>query len=137
MKDGKLDMFIGNGFPPHGRFVDLASGTDLKMLKLDDAAVQKTIEKWGLHPYTFEPGVYDFVTEPMNSFSIDAYLLLGPHVSEEVGYKLAKAMHENINDLRGAYASFKDLDMDTMLDVGEFKLHPGVERYFKDQGIIE
>ncbi|PLS18594.1 hypothetical protein CVD28_05500 [Bacillus sp. M6-12] len=137
MKDGKLDLFIGNGFPPHGKFTELASTTDLVMLKLDDNAVQEVIDKWNLYPYTFKAGVYDFLDEDINSYALDAYFLIGSHVSEDVGYKLAKAVHENLDSIKSAYASFDDLTIESFLDVGEYKLHPGAERYFKEQGLLK
>jgi len=138
MKDKKLDMFITHGFPPHGKFLDLASTTDLIMLKTDEEAVQKTIEAWNLSPYTFEAGVYDFVTEQIEGYAKDDYLLISSQVSDEVAYKLAKAYVKNFDQFRQADPDFNDLKLEEMLNIdSSLTFHPGAKKYYEEQGLIK
>ncbi len=56
-------------------------------------------------------------------------------LSEDTVYELTKALYENADKI--AHDRGKSITLDTALDGIGMDLHPGAEKYFKEQGLME
>ena len=57
-------------------------------------------------------------------------------VDEELGYELTKALYEQADSLTLAQKELIDLEEAT-LGQGDVPLHPGAQKYFQEQGLLD
>jgi TRAP-type uncharacterized transport system substrate-binding protein len=76
------------------------------------------------------------VEVPTNLFHFDYMLFAGKHVSNDVAYRVAKAMFENKKALVGASPMWKGFKPKGMSKAqGDLKYHPGAIKLFKEKGV--
>ena len=136
---GKIDFAIGaygSGFmkliakKTGGiRFIsmDMSPATQAKVAKMMPGADIRTVQ-----PNPKIPGV----EVPTNLFHFDYMLFAGKHVSDDVAYRVAKAMHDNKKSLVGASPMWRGFNPKGMSKKqGDLKYHPGAIKLFKEKGI--
>ena len=111
-----------------GRFIGLTS----------DEVTRVTASHNFLKPITVPAGAYDGQTEPVNSVGSWSYILARPTLDDDVAYRLARALH------RGHAALIKRLDQarettpqsTLMAAPSPAQIHPGVQRYLREIGVM-
>lgn len=63
---------------------------------------------------------------------VDTILIVNKNMPEEQVYWIAKTLVENIEELRVAHASMKNLTVEEMSKVGGVELHPGAKKYYEE-----
>lgn len=59
-------------------------------------------------------------------------------VPDDAVYALVKAVFSDIDQFRGLHPAFANLDPKEMANDGlSAPLHPGAEKYFKEEGLVE
>ena len=59
-------------------------------------------------------------------------------IPEETVYQVVKAVFDNFDRFKGLHPAFADLEPEEMIaDGNSAPLHPGAERYYREQGWIE
>ncbi len=61
-----------------------------------------------------------------------AYLVTNSHVSDDIVYKVTKALYENKEVLAASSATMKRFDPALMAEANEVPYHPGAEKFFKE-----
>ena len=136
---GKIDFAIGaygSGFMKliakklgGIRFIslDMSPSTQAKVAKMLPGAEIRTVK-----PNPKIPGV----EAPTNLFHFDYMLFAGKHVSNDVAYRVAKAMFENKKALVGASPMWRGYKPKGMSKAqGDLKYHPGAIKLFKEKGV--
>ncbi|MNU02206.1 hypothetical protein D3C72_2458410 [compost metagenome] len=57
-------------------------------------------------------------------------------VSDELAYQMTRLMFDNLNRLSTAHSVAKEISLETATQNLPIPLHPGAERYFKEQGAL-
>ncbi|WP_226584561.1 TAXI family TRAP transporter solute-binding subunit [Halobacillus litoralis] len=114
-----------------------AATKEVKFLNIEGEALDEVVANSQYEAYTVEPGTYEWQDEPVETITAMA-LLLGSteQVSEDLAYEMTKTLFENAGDMSIAQA--KLITKDTALSgAGELPLHPGAEKYFEEEGLLE
>jgi TRAP transporter TAXI family solute receptor len=138
-KSGKVDALF---FALGSAAIKEASATvgGLRVLPIDDSsAAQQRMQAVLPGSYVIEvapaPGI-DGIAQPTRLIAFDMVLNTGTHVSEDVVYRIVKALHDNKADLQGTFAPFALFQPDRMgKAVQGVTLHPGAVRYYREAGI--
>lgn len=78
-----------------------------------------------------------YIEKPTTLVGFDYLLLAGAHVSDEIAYKSAKALHESKKELIAGHGVFRRFQPKEMAkpDVG-VDYHPGAMKFYKEAGIL-
>ncbi|MEO1958965.1 MAG: TAXI family TRAP transporter solute-binding subunit [Nautiliaceae bacterium] len=88
---------------------------------------------WGVIP----SGTYKGVNHPTITYGLKALLITTSNMSEEVVYKLTKAILDNFDEFKKSLPQFKNLTKRDLLKGFDLKmLHPGAKRAFIEDGIL-
>jgi TRAP transporter TAXI family solute receptor len=76
------------------------------------------------------------VIAPINVITYDAVVVSSTKTSEDVVYRLVKAMHDNKKDMAAVFPIFNLFNPDRMAsDLGPIQWHPGTVKYLTEQGM--
>ena len=135
MKDGQLDVALWIG--PGEAFIvqDMMNSVDLDILPVDENVIKAVGEKYGLQrdviPASFYGGKFgkDIVT-----VSASTELMINKNVSEDIAYKMVKAMCEKRDDIVIASPFWKSFMPEKAGQGLALPLHPGAAKYYKEKG---
>ncbi|WLR51699.1 TAXI family TRAP transporter solute-binding subunit [Bacillus tianshenii] len=135
LKDGGIDAaIIGSGVPT-AAVVDASSSMEIDLLNVDKEKFESFIED---EPFvitnTIPAGTYEGVDYEVTTAASPAMLLTSTEMDEEAIYNLTKTMFENINVIQEAHVQGKNISLDTALKGISIPLHPGAEKYYKEEG---
>jgi TRAP transporter TAXI family solute receptor len=135
---GKADGFFMAVGSAKVREADAAVG-GLRAIKIEatpenQAIIAKRVP--GLYLRPEKPGPENIgVLEPINVVSYDMLLFTAANVSDDVVYKLTKALYENKPDLVTSFPSYDLFEPQTMAKHLPFPYHPGAVKFYKEKGI--
>ena len=135
MKNGQLDIMVWIG--PGEAFIvqDMMNSVDLDILPVDENVIKAVGEKYGLQrdviPASFYGGKFgkDIVT-----VSASTELMINKNVSEDIAYKMVKAMCEKRDDIVIASPFWKSFMPEKAGQGLALPLHPGAAKYYKEKG---
>jgi TRAP transporter TAXI family solute receptor len=139
LKDGSLDVARLGGGIPTAALADLDSTNSVVFLN-PDIDVLKKLNK--AKPYftngIIPAGSYEDLTEDYNSPTEMTVAFVDESMSEEIAYKIVKAIYENTDELTKIHSSGAEWSLDNALKAkGEIPYHPGAIKYFKEKGMWE
>jgi len=137
LSDGFIDGYAVQTLCPARAIQESAAARDIVLLELDPAVVSGMIEKYGYFPYTIPAGSYDFVTKDCPSLCANVVLTVPADAPDDLAYKLARSLVENIDYMREIHAGLKGLTPEGMASETGVPLHPGAMKYYKEIGVIE
>ena len=133
--DRNIDAFfytIGN---PSAAIEEPATSVDIRMAHINSPGIKEMVEE---RPYyimtTIPAGTYRGVDEDIETYAVTATVVSDEKVDEQVVYDLVKTVFENLDELRNSHAAFRNLQVEEMLQGLSAPLHPGAERYYREQG---
>lgn len=135
LKSGKIDAaFLTSGLP-NASVMELQQGFDLQLVGIEaDQLSTLSADKPYLIAAEIPSGTYGN-EDPIPTAAILNALGISKDISEEDGYKLTKALFENIEALYAAHQAAKDVRMQNANRVQIAPLHPGAARYYKEHSI--
>lgn len=133
LKDGNIDAgFITAGIPTSA-IMDLAAQNDVVLISIDDAVMDKMIAEYPFYTkVTISKDVYSNLTSDVNTLAVKAMLVTTDKMDEEMGYKITKAIFENLDKMAAAHSAGKNISLDTAQEGLSIPLHPGAEKYFAE-----
>lgn len=137
-KDKHLDGFLFTSGIPNAAIQDITATQELKYVSIPDDIIAKLIEKYPFFTaYTIPAGTYKGQTADVKTVAVNATLVVGAEVSEQVVYDLTKALFDNQAELATAHAKGKLLSLETAVKGISVPFHPGAEKYYKEKGAIK
>ncbi len=88
-------------------------------------------------PAIIPAGTYRGQDEDVPTAAIGNILVSHEGVSEETAYQMTKLMFENLDRMRAAHSAAESIDINAAIKGLPIPLHPGAERYYREQGIIQ
>jgi len=68
---------------------------------------------------------------------VSNFLITHDGVSDEVAYQMTKQLFENLDTLVASHQAASQIDITNALEGMPIPLHPGAERYYREQGLIK
>lgn len=88
-------------------------------------------------PAVIPAGTYRGQLQDVPTAAIGNLLVSHDGVSEETAYQMTKLMFENLDRMQAAHSAAHDIDIEKAIEGLPIPLHPGAERYYREQGIIQ
>lgn len=138
LQDGNADASIEILGVPAASLQELQATTgDVKLLPVEGEELQTIVENSQFEAYELAADTYDFIDEPISTVSVFAAMYGSTtQISEELGYEITKSLYEDADSLTLAQADLISID-DALVGQGDVPLHPGSQRYFEEQGLLD
>lgn len=134
IQDGKLDAAFQTAGTPTAAITELAATTGVKIIPIDSDKIDAIIAKYPYYVKTTIPAnTYQTVPEEVTTVSVKSMLLVRSDLSEDLVYKVTKAIFENTNKL--GHAKAKEIKLDSVLSGVSIPIHPGAKKYFDEKGV--
>ena len=137
LKDGQAQGFGLITTVPASSVMDLASARDVIVLEVPDDKL-KALQKInaGYDKRTIKAGSYPKQPKDIQTIGTWTHLIASCKLSEEKGYKLTKALVENIPSLAAVVSAVKELTAKDMATDVSVPYHPGALKYYKEAKVL-
>lgn len=134
VKDRHADMFGWIAPLPNSNVQDLALARSLKWLEFTDEELAKLIaSRDGYLPHVIKAGTYASLTKDIKTVQTPVVLVVNNKMSDEMAYKLTKALVDHIEALRESGPSdLKAVQPKDLAAVGKAPMHPGAAKFYRE-----
>ena len=137
--DNNIDAMIYTVGHPSGSIQEATTACDSILVPVTGPEVEQLVAD---NPFyrvaTIPGGMYRGTDADVMTFGVGATLVSSAAVPEDTVYALVKAVFSDIDQFRGLHPAFANLDPKEMANDGlSAPLHPGAEKYFKEEGLVE
>lgn len=137
MKNGIIDAAILSSGIPNSAIMDLETTHGVTFLPIEDDAMKYLTEKYSyLKEATIPAGSYSN-EEDIPAISITNALIVSKDLSDDEVYAITKAIFENLDTLKNAHSAAEDIDIKNAPEGLGIPLHPGAEKYYKEEGVLK
>lgn len=134
--DGRLDVAVVTGSPPHPAVSEFDTNNDMVLIGLTEAERQKFLKK---HPhlssYDIPIGAYKGVTAPVKTVASYVVVVTRSDIPDDLAYALVKATFDKQAALAGAHKSYAQVAAKDILH-STIPVHPGAARFYTERGIL-
>jgi TRAP transporter TAXI family solute receptor len=135
VKDGHSDAFALGTTVPSGAVMDLAAGTEIKLLDLSDSIDAMKEMNPGYNLVTVPAGTYPGQEEDVQVIGYATHVVAACDLPEDQVYAMTKAMAENVETMTAVAKAMEGLTPEEMAqDVG-VPMHPGAAQYYEEAGV--
>ncbi|MCT8999201.1 TAXI family TRAP transporter solute-binding subunit [Chelativorans intermedius] len=134
IKNRQLDATVQSAGLGVASIKDLALSVPIQMV-----AVPESVAETLGAPFiaaTIPAGTYEGQEEDVATLAITNILVTHSDVSDEVAYQMTKQLFENLDELVAAHSAAKAISAENGPKGLPLPLHPGAERYYKEQGLL-
>ncbi|WP_022706877.1 MULTISPECIES: TAXI family TRAP transporter solute-binding subunit [Paracoccus] len=137
--DNQVDAISYTVGHPNGSIQEATSTVDARLVTVAGDAIDSLIAE---NPYyakaTIPGGMYAGNDEDTETFGVKATFVTSEDIPEETVYQVVKAVFDNFDRFKGLHPAFANLTPEEMVaDGNSAPLHPGAERYYREQGWVE
>jgi len=137
-KDKHIDAFIVTAGIPNAGIMDVATQNEIRILDIPADVAAKLTKKYPFLAAVKVPAnTYKGQTAEVSTVAVNAVLIAGSSLKEEMAYNLTKALFENQTELAAAHAKGKELNMKTAVTGVSIPFHPGAVKYYKEKGLMK
>lgn len=136
--DGKIDGFFYGVGHPSANIQEPTSNCGARLIPLTGPAVEQLIAQ---HPYyvhaNIPAGVYANNPQETPTFGVIGTFVTSTDVPNETVYQVVKSVFEHFDEFKRLHPAFATLTKEGMVKDGlSAPLHPGAQRYFREQGLL-
>lgn len=137
-KDKHIDAFIVTAGIPNAAIMDIGSQHNVRIINISDDKSAVITKKYPfLSPFTIPANTYKGQTGTVKTVAVNAVLIAGTGVKDDVAYNLVKTLFENQSELAASHAKGKELSLKTASTGVSIPFHPGAVKYFKEKGLMK
>ncbi|KQL44930.1 C4-dicarboxylate ABC transporter substrate-binding protein [Brevibacillus choshinensis] len=134
IQDGQLDAAFQTAGTPTAAITELAATTGVKIIPIEADKIDAIIAKYPFYVKTTVPAnTYQTVPEEVTTVSVKSMLVVRADLSEDLVYKMTKAIFDNTDKL--GHAKAKEIKMESVLAGVSLPVHPGAKKYFDEKGV--
>jgi len=125
---------------PSPAIYNLSLSADIKFLDFEKDIVKKMKEKYPFFAtFVVPPGTYEGINEEHLIYGPVGGLYVREEVPEEIVYIMTKTIYENLPNLqKNVHKAFKEWKLSPeTAQVTQVPLHPGAEKFYREEGIIK
>ncbi|MEZ5724748.1 MAG: TAXI family TRAP transporter solute-binding subunit [Paracoccaceae bacterium] len=137
--DNKVDAIVYTVGHPNGSIQEATSTVEANLVPVEGPEIDKLVEENPYYAKAVIPGgMYAGTDGDTNTFGVKATFVTSADVPDEVVYEVVKAVFDNFDRFKGLHPAFANLTPEAMVSEGNSApLHPGAEKYYKEQGWIQ
>lgn len=144
LRDGSIAALQGIAAHPMSALTELGNSVELRLIPYSsEEAVDKFLDNSVTRFFqrVVQPaGTYDWQKEDYTTVGRGTTLSVSADMPEDQVYEIVKTIYENVDELTKVHPMAKDFTiemMQTYMDAGVVRvpLHPGVRRYFEENGV--
>jgi len=132
IKNRQLDATLQSAGLGVASIRDLAASVPIVIVSVPADVVEKIGAPYA--PGVIPAGTYEGQTADVPTAAITNILVTRADLDDETVYRMTKALFENLDEMVAAHAAAKAISIDTATEGLPIPLHPGAERYYKEQG---
>jgi TRAP transporter TAXI family solute receptor len=138
IKNGTTDAaFLVSGLPNAG-IMELTTTEDITLVSVSEEIVAALQEIYPAFLSEEIPGgTYDGVEEDVKTAAVKNLLITNAEMSDEKVYEMTKAFYENLDTLRDTHNAAEAIELEEATEGLPLPVHPGAEKYFKEQDVAE
>jgi hypothetical protein len=136
MKNRQLDATLQSAGLGVSSIRDLASSVDIVVVPIP-ADVVTAIGDPAYVAQTIPAGTYSKQDADVPTAAIINILVTHSDVSDGLAYQMTKLMYDNLDALQAAHVAAKGIKLENALASMPIPLHPGAEKFYKEQGLIK
>lgn len=133
MKNRQLDATLQSAGLGVSSIRDLAASVPITVVAVPAA----TVDKAGA-PFVKQiipANTYEGQTEPVETAAVVNYLVTRSDLSDDLVYRMTKAIYESLPELQAAHSAAKSIDLQKATQGMPIPMHPGAARYLKEKGV--
>jgi hypothetical protein len=121
---------------PTAAVTDIAAAKDISIVSIPAAIYDTLKNSYPFYvPVSIPSGTYTGVNAAVTTIAVQAMLVVRSDLSEDLVYRITKALFENIATLAAAHPRGQDITLQTALDGMPIPLHSGARKYYEEMGI--
>ena len=133
LKDGNVDVaFLTAGYPT-AAVQDIASQNEVVVLPVEPAVADKMIAEYPFYTKTVIPAGTYGLKEDVPAVSVMAMLVASDKMSDDLGYKVTKAIFSNLDRIQAAHTAAKAITKDGATDGMPIDLNAGAKKFFDEK----
>ncbi len=136
MKNRQLDATLQSAGLGVASIRDLATSVKIVVVPVPADVVAKVGDA-AYQPATIPANTYSGQTTEVPTVAIPNFLVTHSGVSDDVVYRMTKAMYDNIDTLYAAHNAVRVMKRDNAIKGMPVPLHPGAEKYYREVGLIK
>ena len=138
LKDRIIDCAVVGSGAPTSAVVDATATLDITFVTLDQKAMEVfCADRPYLAMMVLPAGTYKGQDQDVPVVASPAIFSANDEMSEDLVYRITKALWENIDELASVHAQGKNVKLETALSAMSVPLHPGAEKYYKEVGLLK
>ena len=134
MKNRQLDATLQSAGLGVASIRDLSTSVPITVVEIPAEIAEKLGAPF--QAATIPAGTYDGQDTDVPTVKISNYLITNSDVSDELAYQMTKLLFENLETLTSSHKAASAITLKAALDGMPVPLHPGAERYYREQGLI-
>jgi len=136
LKDGNIDAAVMLFGIPGSAVTDVYSTHKAKLISLTEQEEKKLIEAYPyMEPFTIPADTYPKQTEDVKSIGLPALLVTNKEVSDDLVYKVTKAILDHPDDFTAVHSTAKAWKLPEAAENLPIPIHPGAKKYYDEKGI--
>ena len=135
MKNRQLDATLQSAGLGVGSIKDLATSIPITVVPIP-ADVVAAVGDAAYQPNVIPAGTYEGQSADVETASIRNLLLTHSEVPEDLVYQMVKVIFENLDTLVATHSAAAGIVLDASAAESPIPLHPGAERFYKEQGLL-
>jgi TRAP transporter TAXI family solute receptor len=136
MKNRQIDVTLQSAALGVASIRDLASSVPITVVAVP-ADVVKKVGDAAYVATTIPANTYTGQSADVPAVAVNNFLVTNQKVSEDLVYKMTKAMFENLDALTAAHAAAKAITLEKAPLNSPVPLHPGAAKFYREKGLIK
>lgn len=134
IQDRTLDAgFVSSSYPVSA-ITDAATTTGIRLLSFTPEALARIAAQYPFFkPVTIPAGTYRGQDEDVATIGVDNLLVVSADLPDDLAYEMTTIFFESLPDLERTHVTASEIDPANIRSA-PIPLHPGAERYYREQG---
>ncbi|MBM4763137.1 TAXI family TRAP transporter solute-binding subunit [Bacillus sp. B15-48] len=139
MRNRQVDGAIIQAGLPTAAVTEMTSTAGGKLIGIEEDIRNSLKDQYPWYAeVTIPAGTYDNQPEDVETLGIKMLLLVDASVSDETVYELTKTFWENLEELEKTHSIVQQMKLEeAVTELADIPLHPGSEKYYQEQGVLE
>ncbi len=136
IRDGHANAWFFLSALGHGPTTELVTARNMTFLPMDTEIVTSMVSNYGHTAFTVPANSFKNQTKEIPTVGVGAILLVRSDLPDDIAYTITKAVCTNADKLKQTVSAFP-LDPSTAWKHTQYPLHPGAEKWYKENGLIK
>lgn len=137
LSDGLIDGYCMVTLYPASSFQEASLNKPLVMLPIKQSVITMLSEKFGYTKATIPAHTYKFNPKDIPTIASYTIIIVAKDSPDEISYKIARSIYENLDYLRSVHGALKDLTPEKLTQNLGIPLHPGAMKFYQEAGILK